>query len=194
MKPEIPEAPVRTRGAIRTRGGPLLVRGAVRTRGAAVAPTPARDSVTLDGLLTELRKEAGELPLTVVVHGWDAQSAGEFLEKLVPSLHQDDAVWLAPPYSAGSAAPEQPEGLVVLDPNLETDNRLLAGMVASLVFLPGRDAAEESDVASNWRQRTSTLVVFEGGAAGTPVIQAANRAGIVAYRWSGQNNLLLQDR
>lgn len=191
--------PVRTRGPIRTRGGelegtppsPVRTRGAIRTRGAVTAPTPTlkvERSLTLEALVKELRKEVGDLPLTVLVHGWGSKSADEFIAVLSPCLREEkeDALWLIPAEKE-TALPSPPKG-VVLDLAEDVDRRIYDNLVGEVVFLPALGEDEAAQVAE-WQQRARAVLVDGRGPQGDEVLRAGCEAGLMTYRWSGETAL-----
>jgi hypothetical protein len=161
--------PVRTRGSLRTStaSGALQTRGAVRTRG-GITPPPLGD---LPGLIRDLRKAASDIPLTFVIHGWDAAPAMEFRNRLDPCLWPEDAVWLIPQQKHGGG--EMKAGLV-LNPDRPSDRRTYDNLVADLVFF---SAAEASDAerAAHWAGRTEVTVASSKGAFAGAVLGTVER-------------------
>jgi hypothetical protein len=192
--------PVRTRGAIRSRGGelegaipsPVRTRGAIRTRGAATAlkdvflgPSPilkVERSLALDALIGELREQVGDLPLTMLVHGWGSEPAKEFVTILSPHLREEDALWLIPTKETqASIAPPEPRG-VILDLSRDTDQRIYRNLVGDIVFFPALETAEATQVAE-WQQRARAVVIDGQGPQGDAVLQAGCKVRLMTYRW-----------
>jgi len=186
-------APIRTRGAIRTRGGelegaipsPVRTRGAIRTQGAVTAPSPilkVERSLTLNALIEELREQIGDLPLTVLVHGWGSESAKEFVTTLSPWLQEEDALWLIPAKETqASIAPPELRG-VTLDLSRDTDQRIYRNLVGDIVFFPALEAPEVTQVAE-WQQRARAVVIDGQGPQGDAVLQAGCKVRLMTYRW-----------
>jgi hypothetical protein len=191
--------PIRTRGGLRLRDEatgevgrcPARVRGALRIRGAVASadeqtPESVR-SFPLAALLQELRKEVGDLPLTVIVHGFGSPPAVAFLEAVAPLLHCQDALWLVPFQGASvtTPAPAGREGAgVLLDLGRDTEQRTYRNLIGDLVFYPGLAPEEAAEVAG-WKQRARTLVVDGRAPAARVVLEAGGEALLPSYRWSG---------
>ena len=190
---ELINAPIRTRGAFQRRDdaaeaptAPLGTRGGVRTRGPKSAPSPERSpALTLPALIEQLRQQVGDLPLTVLLHGWGEASAAEFWSSLSPLLRRQDAVWLiqaeAPAAAATSAVSE---GVVILDLSQAADQRTYRNLISDLVFFPTSAATELTQVPA-WQRRANVVVADSRGAHCAEVLERGGQARLVTYRWAG---------
>lgn len=194
-------APIRTRGPIRVRGGeagedtvprPVRTRGALRTRGTPAVPMPrlkVERALTLEEVITELRQQVGDLPLTTLVHGWGSQAAATFVALLSPLFRKEDALWLIPLHETQSPpAPREIEGAVRLDLRRDTDQRTYRNLIDDLIFFPALEVAEAAQVGA-WQQRTSAVVIDGRGPQSDAVLWAGCEAMLMTYRWSGETML-----
>lgn len=189
--------PVRTRGAIRTRGSELegatpssvRTQGAIRTRGAIPSPTlKVERSLTLDALVEELREQVGGLPLVVLVHGWGSRPAQEFIAVLSPRLQERDALWIVPAQTTTSEPMSRETQGIILDFTHDVDQRTYNNLVGDIVFFPALEAGEVEQ-ATKWKQRARVVIVNSRGPQSDAVLQASCEMRLMTYRWSGGTTL-----
>lgn len=182
--------PIRTRGPLRLGVGreppasrskralPLGTRGPVR----GVPSAPSEPDADLAELLTELRQAAGEMPLTILLHGSGGSAWLEFLCALQPRLRRDDSLWLVLSGSQGVAPAAGFDDMVTLDLTMETDRRIYTNLVCDLVFFPATDAAEFAPVLG-FERRTAALVIDAGGDVAEPMTKLGRGVGLRAFSW-----------
>ena len=131
----------------------------VRTRG----PLPVRSTrvsgrfTSLAGLVQDVRKQVGGLPLTFVLHNWGEPETARFLLDLEPVVAAKDSVWLVS--SRGQTSLEAPKIGRLLDPRNERDSSMYQMMIGDVVFFSGRQLDYKQ--VQSWRMRARTLVVQE---------------------------------
>lgn len=193
MKPR-PKVAVRG-GQQREPGAPAVApAAAVRTRGpireleigslSAVAGHRSR-WFRLGDLVGELRRQAGNLPLTVIVHQPASPSATAFLDHLRQSRgldDADDAYWLAASGRADVGGLPAFKGGVVLDLLVEQDHRLYCNLLADIVFFPCF-AEWEQHLASDLGGRAHAVVFDQFGANSAAVAEVLEASEIAAEEW-----------
>lgn len=189
--------PVRTRGAIRTRGSELegatpssvRTRGALRTRGTIPSPAlKAERTLTLDNLVEELREQVGGFPLVVLVHGWASQPAQEFIAVLSPRLQERDVLWLVPAQTTSQGPVSLETKGIALDFTHDVDRRTYNNLVGDIVFFPALEAGEVGQ-ATKWEQRARAVIINNRGPQSDAVLQASCEMKLMTYRWSGGTTL-----
>jgi hypothetical protein len=200
MKDDDLIAPIRTRGAIRFRGGqaeekaapaPVRTRGAIRVRGGAAPalPSPTQRLLDLETLLRESSEEVGNLPLTILIVGWSSRSARAFLNALVSVVHPRDAIWLvAREGEAGQPPPAELESAVMLDLRRPIDRRTFENLVGDIVFLPALDAAE-GDLLRGSQRRGCCVIASQEGPYREARVREARDARLRTCVWSGGQTL-----
>jgi predicted dehydrogenase len=179
--------------------GPVPTRGPIsakRIEAGANSGSSGPGSIYLSIVVEKLRDQVGDLPVTMLVHGWGSKPAADFIDVLSNFLRRADALWLIPGKELnGSTAPPEIEGSVILSLDRDTDLRIYSNIVADIVFFPGADAteADENHVASitKFQLRARAAIVDNQGLHSKLVAQAGDRMGIVTYCWSGQESLIL---
>lgn len=189
--------PVRTRGAIRTRGSELegttpssvRTRGAIQTRGTIPSPTlKVEHALTLDALVKELREQVGDLPLVVLVHGGTSKPAQEFIAVLLPRLQEKDALWVVPAQTTTQGPMSLETKGIALDFTHDVDQRTYNNLVGDIVFFSALEASEV-ERAIEWKQRARAVIVHGQGPQSDAILRAGCEAGLMTYRWSGGNTL-----
>lgn len=194
-------APIRTRGAMRVRESeagedrvprPVRTRGALRTRGVTAGPVPrlqVERVLTLKEVMTELRQQVGDLPLTTLVHGWGNKAPMAFVALLSPLFGREDALWLLPMQEPQSS-PVLPEiaGAVRLDLSRDTAQRTYRNLIGDLIFFPALEVTEAARVRE-WQQRARAVVIDGRGPRGDTLLRAGCDAMLITYRWSGETTL-----
>jgi len=142
----------------------------------------AEPDADLAELLTELRQAAGEMPLSILMHGSGGSAWLGFLRALQPQLRHDDALWLLLAGGAGTVPAPGFDDMVKLDLTTETDRRIYANLVCDLAFFPATDAAEFVPVMG-WERRTSALVIDAGGDVAEQLTQLARGVGLRVFSW-----------
>jgi hypothetical protein len=178
--------PIRTRGPIqRSEPVPIRTRGAIRRPAA---------SPQLADLVTNLREQLNYLPLTAFIHGWGspsrttssaAEPAKVFVEKLLPFLREEDALWLIPGYDYQLLPPEQDLEGVLLDFSSDTDRRTYDNMMCDIAFFPALETSETEQIAQLER-RARAIIVDGRGVISDAVLRAGRMAGLTMWRWSGE--------
>ena len=193
-------APVRTRGPIRDRGSVRAqLEVGVRTRsGTRAARNPAAwvssrsvettPPTSMPDLLSSLRRDCGDLPLTLVMHGWGGERCREFLELLGSHLQAEDAVWLLPEEPMDAITRMDLNGAVVLNPDDETDRQIYKNLVGDLAFFPAQRGTE-SDQVIGWKRRLRAVLVDERGGRCETMCNTAASAGLETYRWKGRDTI-----
>lgn len=192
-------APIRTRGAIRVRESeagedrmprPIRTRGALRTRGVTAGPVPrlqVERVLTLEEIITELRHQVGDLPLTALAHGWGSKATIAFVALLSLLFGKEDALWLIPIQEPQSALPEI-AGAVRLDLSRETAQRTYRNLIGDLIFFPALEVTETARVRE-WQQRARAVVIDSRGPQSDTLLRAGCEAMLITYRWSGETTL-----
>jgi hypothetical protein len=173
------------RGTVRTRGD-ILTRDALVPDSAFAA----KRSIYLDTLIELLRKQVGELPLTLLLHDWGSKPATYFLSLLSTFLRKVDAVWLViseemliqtlPPKMAGAA---------LLKLSQDTDARIYENLVYDIVFFPALDQVEVEQVA-RLKKRSRAIIIDYNSPLNSAVARASFEAMLMTYLWFGQGNLI----
>jgi hypothetical protein len=175
--------PIRTRGAIRAREA-IRTRGAVQVRGTSSGGRPhTAKPVTFPVLLATLRKEAKDLPLSIVVYGWGGKPAEEFVSKLRPHLGPEDAMVLLPSRQEKPAT-AVPEGAVLLNMNRPSHKRVYKNghLNGDIVFLG--EPVGKSEIET-WKGSARAVIVKEGQPKAETDLKAARKIGLCGYHWSG---------
>ena len=152
---ETAEAPVRQRGAVRTRGG----------RAVQVKPWQELKCEELDGLLEELRDAQDGFPITIVVENVQAPEAQSFLECLHKRnlLGADDVLWVLGKGVHKDAVPEALRGFISEGAYLNTqegEQKTLADtLVPDLVFVADEDAEKLKERLRKWERRVWAVVL-----------------------------------
>ena len=165
---------VRTRGYIPTGPGeetaeaPVRQRGAVRARGETAVQAKPWQELTceaLEGLLDELRKEQGGLPITIVVEGIQTAEAQSFLKCLHRGnlLGTDDVLWVLGQGVYKDVVPETlrrfiPES-AYLNTQEEEQNRLADTLVPDVVFVADEDAEKLKERLRKWERRVWAAIL-----------------------------------
>lgn len=170
----------------------------VRTRGVLIPRSGRSEAENLPNLINLLRREVGDLPLTILIHGWPAGSADGFLQILSPSLEPGDAVWLISTFeNVGTGVGfEQPapsstlalDGTVSLNLSRKTDRRIYYNLVADLVFFPGLVSAEEKRL-SLLRGRSRAIVIDDRGTHSKKILESGRSPRIEICTWRGDEQV-----
>jgi len=152
---EVSEVPVRTRGAVRTRGETAV----------QVKPWQELKCEELDGLLEELRDAQDGFPITIVVENVQAPEAQSFLECLHKRnlLGADDVLWVLGEGAYKDAVPEALHEFVPESAYLNTqegEQKALADtLVPDLVFVSDEDAGKLKERLTKWERRVWAVVL-----------------------------------
>ena len=136
---------VRTRGPIRNLDSGSLAATAV-----------------LSELIKEIRRQVGNLPLIITVHGQDVPSKA-FLERLSTALQHGDSLWFIATGAFTDPA-ELPtlEGMVALNLRQEQDARLHDNLFSDLAFFSASDV-EQVDLAARLRNNSRAIIIYRPG-------------------------------
>ena len=169
----------------------------INTRGRLRSLTSRSNLADVSDLLSGLRREVNDLPLTVLIHGWPRQAASEFLQTLTPSLEPDDAVWLitTDPPDANEFVDEARVnssfaicGSVNLNLNRKRDRRLYDNLVSDLTFLPGLERKEEKEFP-RLRDVSRILVIDSRGPYSQRIIESGRDPRVEMCVWKGEKTL-----
>lgn len=165
----------------------------VGTRGRLLPPEPQK-SQTLRSLVTSVRKQANEMPLTIVIHKWQHQSSIDFLAVLSNLLQRWDAIWLV-----SGSQPEDIEGsagvrglptssidkIIVLDLAKAVDRQIYNNLVADILFIA--DAGQGDAELIKRFERQCRFLIFDGpGDQNERPLTAAEVLETNVCRWLGK--------
>lgn len=145
---------------------------------------------TIYDLIKALRRQAGSLPVTVIVQGWGTSSAKEFLDLLANALtSRNDAIWLIPQKEDGHvpATPDR-ERTVVLDLDEDTDLRIYSNLVPDLIFFPSA-SDEEIERVRHFQGRAHALLIDNRSPRWKTIGDTAYQAELTFFLWSGDNKV-----
>ena len=166
---------VRTRGFVpvsppsETEGAPIRTRGAVRTRGPAVEVEPWQElnREELGELLEELRDAQDGFPITIVVENVQDSRAQKFLDCLHQGnlLGADDALWIVGEGQYENVVPERfrredfiPED-AYLNVQEQGDKAVIDILTPELVFVADADAEKLKERLEKWERRVLAIIV-----------------------------------